>query len=343
MKLTPLQHEVLKYKGILHDSLQAYLSTAFIDVYRGGTGQHNLVWDNIIVNASRSNVDAPDTPNVTAPVIVNWTIHSEIVRDLRNGDTLVVKIPDRTGVQIADAFRGTISDPSTLTSRKTVNLLMAQLGRDTIIDEITPLPQPEPDPEKYAKITIRHLMDNGDPLQEEKSTFEPHDKELHIQAKEFHGWVFERAYFNGEEYQTDEFIFTPESMEYEIEFIYSVAEDYAFIRQFAAGRFRRDNGQMAQGFHTYQAIPINHVNYEIILPTDRQRHIDIGSMLQIRAGSRLLLSDKAVIESLADGQMIEVQSITPTSDGFLITYMDIEPTLTEIQSYITNSYGVYGQ
>lgn len=135
-----MRRGLLDYMG---EVLESTMSIGFMDIRRQSqiTGLIEEVWSNISVHFSRKNIDNPDPSTAsTRPVIVNVTLHMHGNVDIRNGDTVILKLPDVDAAYIIDAFRGVVGDPYTVSSRKRANLVMSQLGRDDIRDNITPLP-----------------------------------------------------------------------------------------------------------------------------------------------------------------------------------------------------------
>jgi len=138
----------LRRKGLtrLGDVLEAYMSTGFMDIRRLSdvSGLVEELYSNVPVHFSPIKIDAPN-PAATSvkPVVVDVTLHMGLNIDLRNGDTVVLKLPDADGAVIIDSFSGVAGDPYTTSSRKRVRLTMKQLGRGDIRDSVTSLPQPK--------------------------------------------------------------------------------------------------------------------------------------------------------------------------------------------------------
>ncbi|MCL2225579.1 MAG: hypothetical protein FWB96_11495 [Defluviitaleaceae bacterium] len=124
-------------------TLENNLSVHFMDIRRTSQTEGIIreVYSNVSVHASRSAIDNPDVANAaTSPVVVNVTLHMKTDVDIQNGDTVIVKLPDENAESILDAFQGICGDPYTVNSRKRANLTMKQLGRESIISDVTPLP-----------------------------------------------------------------------------------------------------------------------------------------------------------------------------------------------------------
>ena len=126
-------------------NLQNRLSTYFMDVQRLTLGiGFTTVISNVPVNAS---IKAADNPNpaaiATLPVIFSAKIHMppDFNFDVRNDDTLTIKILSKDGLSWKSAYRGVCGNPYVVNSRKRVNMTMQALGAG----DINVIPPPELD------------------------------------------------------------------------------------------------------------------------------------------------------------------------------------------------------
>jgi len=322
-------------KGILQD----HLSTALMDIRRLSsiTGNIEEIFSNIPVHMTRKSLDNPDPTAIsTVPVIVTATLHMEKDIDIRNNDIVIVKILNETGTEIDDAWRGIAGNPWTVNSRKRVSMTMQQLGRDSIIDSVTP-PQ-DIIPEGKSTITIKFLDDMAATVRSSITTTAKIGEPLEIEALLIHGWDFLQMEFNGAVYNIDKLEFTPMDSEYEVIFVYEKLLIPTHFKVLQSSRFQRDDGTFATGAHWYALIPLRlrHADgdfMQFLIPTDRITHIESRNMIQFYPrmnGARLLI--------MPQEYFAEIISTTQEPDGFLINAAKVIPTTAESAAYITTRY-----
>jgi len=313
-------------------NLQARLSIAYIDIRRRvGNIPNAEVHSNIKIHASRKSLDNPDPQAIsTTPVIVSVTLHMENTVDLKNNDTVILKIVNSKN-EIIEAFRGTVGDPWTVNSRKRASLTMNQLGRDDIRDSVTSAP-PLTDDKRLSVIAVHFVDGAGTQIHKDLVHHTPKGENIFIDALDLHGWTFSHAIFDGEIKNQDIISFEPESDAYSVTFVYDQISVPVHIKQFAAGRFRRDDGTFGNGAHWYINIPITWIGeWEFLSPVDNVMHVETRQTLRITQGSRLMLFPQKSI--------VEVTQIIKQDDKFAVTVKCTDPTEVEEFAYITNFYG----
>jgi len=331
-KLQDIRRKRLEKLG---KNLQDRLSTSFIDIQRliPNVGIATIL-SNVPCNATMRSSDQPDVTAIsTIPVIVSWRIHVPTYIDIRNGDTITLKLLGENG-EWKSAFRAVTGDPYVVQSRKRVDVMMKALGRDDIIDDVIPPPErPEPEPEEkdMSEITVRFLDVDENDISDMIVIKTEIEKEFSIEALVIHGYTFSHVFVNGDMYNKSQLSFIPIYDEYSIYFIYDEITVPIGVKQFAVGRFQRDDGSFGNYAHWYQTIPINWIDdFEIISPVIQLTHVETRQVLRIQIGSRLLLMPQKIFS--------QVKKISNVDGGFLISLIEVEPTETERTAYITSAY-----
>jgi len=307
----------------------------FMDIRRQDGTVFTYTSVNIPVHMTRRTIDNPDPQAVsTRPVISAYQINMDVDADVRNGDTLTVKVVNPQ-MEIIEAYRGVAGDPWTSNVRKRVVMAMNTLGRDDIRDDVIPPPLPEPPEADFSNIIIRFIS-NGEDIQIPLTYRAEKGKLTQIEALAIRGFKYSHAEMDGLIYDTEMIEFMPMAESYEITFFYETLDAPIYVKQFATGRFRMDNGIFATGNHWYMSIPLTWIDeFSAIIPTDRLTHIESRQILIIQRGTRLLFIPQEIIG--------EVLSIVRIQNGFKIEVTEQEMTQAERKAYITNSYGVYGE
>jgi|GEM_PF-1895854 len=337
--MTRTQHSRLKRLEGLQRRVQDRFSITFLDIGgRLGAPAGAYALTNMVVRTTRRTIDNPNqAERATTPVLQVIEVHMPLDVDVRNGDTLTVKHVNSKG-EITDAFRGVAGASYTNDGRKHVMFAYQALGREDIRDTVIPAPPPVSAEEgngDLSEITIEFvdLKNNQihDPIIRKIRVGEM----LTVEALPVHGFEYKYMYLEGVQHPQSHVTFKATQQAYSVVFIYDAIDTPLYIKQFAVGRFRRDDGSFDNGTHWYQSIPIKWVgDFELVIPVKHLVHLETRQTLHITKGSRLLL--------IPNECFAEVLDIMGFDDGFKITLMKVEPTQEELSAFITNSYGVWG-
>jgi len=138
--MTLSQHRRLERLERLQKRVHDRFDTSYIDISRPIQGQIIVVYPNISARINRKVVDAPNpTATSSIPVQTSIQISVPVGTDIRNGDRITAKQVNSKG-EITAAWCGDAGAPYENDGR--IHFFMAEnaLGRDDIIDSVTPPP-----------------------------------------------------------------------------------------------------------------------------------------------------------------------------------------------------------
>jgi len=117
-------------------------SISYIDIIRQIQGRETVVHPNISVRINRKVVDAPKPTAVSSiPVQTSIQISVPVGTDIRSGDIIIAKQVNSKG-QITAAWKGSAGAPYENDGRTHFFMAENALGRDDIINTVTPPPRP---------------------------------------------------------------------------------------------------------------------------------------------------------------------------------------------------------
>ena len=303
------------------------------------------IYSNIPVHMTAGAVDNPD-PNATStfPVITSYTIHMPTDTDVRNNDTIIIKIPDSEG-NIKDAFRGIAGSPTTWHSRKRISLAMNALGRDDIINDVTPLPPEEEKPvapETVSELTIRFVDATGNEIRTSIIKSVPRYEEIDIEALEIHGFDFLHMNFDNEIIHDDKLTLTPKNEKYTIEFVYEKVTVPIYLRNFSTGAYTNNMGMRETGAHWWGRLNLHYLGQ-----TGDLIHIAIRIPPMTEVGAVVHPTNFATIPMTQigrrvrlypDGDVMEIRRAERVGNEWRFDLRAVTPTAAELGAYVTFWY-----
>ena len=322
----------------------ALFATEYMDIRRPLAGAEVLVKSNIQVQVAHRAIDNPDPQAVaTTPVNMSWELRMPPDTDVRNDDTIILKIINNRR-EIIEAYRGVSGVPFAYPAEKIVNVGMTALGKEDIRDLVPPPPLDDSTPDipvPTSKISVR-FVDNNESDIRTPITYQAKIGELvKVEALEIVGWAFSHLWFEGNMYSSDLLEFTPSEEEYTIMFVYDKITVPYYLRMFSTGQYVTTAGQPATGSHWWGRMPFHWegnidglIRIVISIPplsnTGGITHPTNRVTTQFRKGIAVRL--------FPDDFFAEVQRVERVGNEFVIDMVETTPTPTEASAIITEAY-----
>ena len=270
--------------GQIGDIVSNVMDTDYIDIKRNVNGSLVEMYSNVPCHIAYMSVDNPDPLNVDVkPIIQGMTIHVPLWVDVRNDDFIIAKKMDSNG-NAAGIYSGRCGNPVVSQGRKKVMVQM--LGTEPY--EPTPVPPIDP-----VTITISYLH-SQDKIHEDVVESVEKGEDFVANALSIEG--FEASYYLLDDVrgEGDTCVIEDVQVSHTLVFVYEESEEstsYAFL---VNGLYTRNDGTLANGWHSYKTLPINSLSkqddvYTISVDDLTLEHEDNGKILTIKAGQPIVI------------------------------------------------------
>ena len=278
--------------GIVSD----VMDSDYIDIKRNISGSLVEVYSNIPCHIAYVSIDNPNPDTVDIkPIIQGLTIHVPLWVDIRNDDFIIAKKIGSNG-SIEGVYSGRCGNQVVSQGRKKVMVEMSA----TQPYEPTPVPPTNP-------IEISISFKYGD---------EPITPTLKEEVEEGENFVFNAPSVEGYSYsytlvdsetRVDTSTITIPNVKetHAIEVVYVVQDEEDSFRFLVNGLYTKNDGTLANGWHTYVSVPIDSISenegvYTITSDNVVFEHRDNGKILSIKTGEKIVLFPNEIFVTIGN-------------------------------------------
>ena len=303
--------------GQIGEVVSKVMDTDYIDIKRNIEGSLVEMYSNISCHIAYMSVDNPDPLSVDVkPIVQGMTIHFPLWVDIRNDDFIIAK-KIASEASLAGLYRGSCGTPVVSPGRK--KAMVQMLG--TVPDEPTPVP-----PENPIEITISYMSSTsnvaiessqgigtilgqndfttmvyvyesspvGEKIYEDVVNEVEKGSNFATTPLSIEGYLYSHYILDGVREEGE--VCTIENVQttHTIVFVYDESEEvtsYAFL---VNGLYTRNDGTLANGWHSYKSLPIKSMSkhgnqYTIGVEDIKLEHEDNGKILTIKAGQPIVI------------------------------------------------------
>ena len=312
--------------GQIGNIVSNMMDTDYIDIKRDVDSSLVEVYSNIPCHVAYVSIDNPDGKTVDIkPVIQGITVHVPLWVDVRNNDFIIAKKIASDG-SIAGVYSGRCGNPVVSMGRKKILMNMDA----TEPEEPTPVP-----PSSYYTIKINYVSNTGSVIKEASSVFVEPDNAFTMNAPSIEGFNASSCIVDGVATIGTSVSFEKVEDNHEISFVYLAKETSDEFRFLVNGLYTKDDGTLANGWHTYKGVPIDSISYEnetYTITSDYVvfEHRDNGKILEIKAGTLMVLFPTETF--------VMVKTVTVNNNKATFTAKAFSPTQAQSNYYKTRWY-----
>lgn len=301
------------------------MDTDYIDIRRDIEGSLVEVYSNISCHIAYVSIDNPNPETVDIkPVIQALKIHTPLWVDIRNNDFIVAKKIGSDG-SIQGVYSGRCGNSVVSMGRKVTMVSMIS----TEPYDPTPVPPVEP-----ITVIVSYLYDTTQIIPDTVHDVEKGNT-FTLEIPSIEGYQFSYYELDGV-IQSGSTIVIPEVEEpHTIKIHYTVVTESDSFRFLVNGLYTKNDGSLANGWHTYKAVKIDSVSleegvYTIVSDNVTFEHEDNGRVLNIKKGTQLVLYPYKVF--------VTVDEVSISNDKATFTAKPFTPTEAQLNYYETRWY-----
>ena len=303
------------------------MDTDYIDIRRDVDSSLVEVYSNIPCHIAYISIDNPDEKTVDIkPIVQGIRVHVPLWVDIRNNDFLIAKKVGSDGSLIA-TYSGRCGMPVVSQGRKKVMMEMSAT------EPYEPTPVPPIDP---IEITISFLYGN-EPISPEMVNLVENGGEFSFLAPKIEGYSFLYMLLDNEtRIDTSTITLSNVTAPHSVKVVYEVSATVDSFRFLIKGLYTKDDGMLANGWHTYKSIPIDAISesegtYTITSDNVVLEHRDNGKIMSIKVDALMVLYPNEL--------MVKVKTVGTPQDGKVtFTAIPFTPTQEQANYYFTRWY-----
>lgn len=312
--------------GQIGEVVSNVMDTDYIDIKRDVDSSLVEVYSNILCHVAYVSIENPDAKTVDIkPIIQGITIHLPLWVDIRNNDFIIAKKIGSNG-SIIGVYSGRCGNPVVSMGRKKVLMNMDA----TEPEQPTPVP-----PSEYNTVVVRYVNNYGEQIKEPSVVMvEPKDN-FTMDAPSIEGFNATSHIVDGVSAIGTSVTIADVEESHEVSFVYVAKESEDEFRFLVNGLYTKDDGTLANGWHTYKGVPIDSISYEdetytITSDNVEFEHRDNGKILEIKAGALMVLFPNELF--------VTVKTVSVSSGKATFTAKAFTPTEAQSNYYKTRWY-----
>lgn len=311
--------------GQIGNIISNIMDTDYIDIKRDVDSSLVEVYSNIPCHIAYVSIDNPNADTVDIkPIIQGITVHIPLWVDVRNNDFIIAKKIDSNG-NIAGVYSGRCGNPVVSQGRKKVLMNMSA----TEPEEPTPVPT-----ENNFQVVIGYSSDN-ERIKPSMTVYVKEGDNYSVSAPSIEGYTAVSYKLDGESFIGTSVSITDIDDNHSIEFIYSAVETPDAFAFLVNGLYTKDDGKLANGWHTYKSVNIDSISYSenvYIITSDNVEfeHRDNGKILSIKKNTNLVL--------FPTNTFVRINDVTVSGGKATFTAVPFNPTQEQSNFYKTRWY-----
>ena len=311
--------------GQIGNTVSEIMDTDYIDIRRDIDGSLIEVYSNILCHIAYVSIDNPDPETVDIkPVIQALRVHTPLWVDIRNNDFIVAKKIGSDG-SIQAVYSGRCGNPVVSMGRKVTMVSMIAT------EPYDPTPVPPIDP---VSINVSYFYETTKIIPDTVHEVEKGDT-FTLEIPSVEGYQFSYYELDGEIQTGSTIVISEVDQPHEITIHYTVVTESDSYRFLVNGLYTKNDGSLANGWHTYKAVKIDSIDleegvYTIVSDNVMFEHEDNGRVLSIKKGAELVL--------YPDEIFVVVDDVSVSSGKVTFTAEPFTPTQAQLNYYETRWY-----
>lgn len=271
--------------GQIGEVLSEVMDTDYIDVKRDVKGSLTEMYSNVPCHMAYVSIDNPDPLSVDVkPVVQAIRVHLPLWVDVRNDDFLIAKKMDSYG-NVAWTYSGRCGNPVVSQGRKKVLMQM----NSTEPENPTPTP-----PTDVHTVYVSYTSSDVEIAPSRKVVVND-GADVTLEPSALDGYTISHALVDGTSVEGGSVTLQYVREDHDVVFVYLASDVPETYRYLVKGLYTKDDGTLANGWHTYRRMPIDSCTkdgdvYTIECEDVKLEHRDNGKVLSIQTGALLVLS-----------------------------------------------------